>query len=125
MVQVIDEGQDWDGHAAQLGFGYPNNRWRYKVQIIGPHGELEDADREESVKKFAARAIERLEPFKATHLGKAPEFIAALDWFGDAAEFGASWDFEAGLGELYDWGDRPAEMPAPITRWVDRHSTDE
>ena len=31
-------------------------------------------------------------------------------------------DFAAGDKELYDWGDRPAELPAPLTAWVHRHS---
>jgi uncharacterized RDD family membrane protein YckC len=26
---------------------------------------------------------------------------------------------------VYDWGDRPAEMPAPLTEWVARHAEDE
>jgi uncharacterized RDD family membrane protein YckC len=34
-------------------------------------------------------------------------------------------DAAGGTVVVYDWGDRPAEMPAPITSWVDRHSTDE
>ena len=29
-------------------------------------------------------------------------------------------DFAAGDQVLYDWGDRPAEMPAPLTAWVQR-----
>ena len=31
-------------------------------------------------------------------------------------------DFAAGDKEVYDWGDRPAELPAPLTAWVRRHS---
>ena len=31
-------------------------------------------------------------------------------------------DFAAGDKEIYDWGDRPAELPAPLTAWVQRHS---
>jgi uncharacterized RDD family membrane protein YckC len=31
-------------------------------------------------------------------------------------------DFAAGDKEIYDWGDRPAELPAPLTAWVRRHS---
>jgi uncharacterized RDD family membrane protein YckC len=31
-------------------------------------------------------------------------------------------DFAAGDKVLYDWGDRPAEMPAPLTDWVQRHN---
>jgi len=31
-------------------------------------------------------------------------------------------DFAAGDKELYDWGDRPAELPAPLSAWVHRHS---
>jgi uncharacterized RDD family membrane protein YckC len=31
-------------------------------------------------------------------------------------------DAAAGTVVVYDWGDRPAEMPAPFTQWVDRHT---
>lgn len=30
-------------------------------------------------------------------------------------------DAAAGSVVVYDWGDRPAEMPAPLTQWVTRH----
>ena len=30
-------------------------------------------------------------------------------------------DSAAGTVVVYDWGDRPAEMPAPLTSWVNRH----
>ena len=30
-------------------------------------------------------------------------------------------DAAGGSVVVYDWGDRPAEMPAPITRWLDSH----
>ena len=30
-------------------------------------------------------------------------------------------DAAAGCVVVYDWGDRPAEMPAPITKWIDGH----
>ena len=30
-------------------------------------------------------------------------------------------DGAAGTVVVYDWGDRPAEMPAPLTSWVNRH----
>jgi uncharacterized RDD family membrane protein YckC len=30
-------------------------------------------------------------------------------------------DVAAGTVVVYDWGDRPAEMPAPLTRWLERH----
>ena len=30
-------------------------------------------------------------------------------------------DVIAGTSVVYDWGDRPAEMPAPLTRWIERH----
>jgi hypothetical protein len=33
-------------------------------------------------------------------------------------------DVLAGSAVVYDWGDRPAEMPAPITRWFARHGVD-
>ena len=33
-------------------------------------------------------------------------------------------DAAGGTAVVYDWGDRPAEMPAPITRWVAQHSED-
>jgi len=29
-------------------------------------------------------------------------------------------DFAAGDVEVYDWGDRPAELPAPLTAWIRR-----
>jgi uncharacterized RDD family membrane protein YckC len=29
-------------------------------------------------------------------------------------------DVIAGTSVVYDWGDRPAEMPAPLTRWIER-----
>jgi uncharacterized RDD family membrane protein YckC len=32
-------------------------------------------------------------------------------------------DVLAGSVVVYDWGDRPAEMPAPLTRWLQRHGT--
>jgi uncharacterized RDD family membrane protein YckC len=32
-------------------------------------------------------------------------------------------DAAAGSAVVYDWGDRPADMPAPMTKWVDRHSS--
>lgn len=31
-------------------------------------------------------------------------------------------DSAGGSVVVYDWGDRPAEMPAPITHWLDRHA---
>jgi uncharacterized RDD family membrane protein YckC len=31
-------------------------------------------------------------------------------------------DVAAGDKEIYDWGDRPAELPAPLTAWVRSHS---
>ncbi|MGB9358223.1 MAG: RDD family protein [Acidimicrobiia bacterium] len=31
-------------------------------------------------------------------------------------------DAAAGTVVVYDWGDRPAEMSAPITKWVNRHT---
>ena len=34
-------------------------------------------------------------------------------------------DSAAGTVIVYDWGDRPAEMPAPLTNWVNRHLEDE
>ena len=34
-------------------------------------------------------------------------------------------DGAAGTVVVYDWGDRPAEMPAPLTNWVNRHMEDE
>lgn len=33
-------------------------------------------------------------------------------------------DWAAGDKVLYDWGDRPAEMPAPLSAWVQRQSSD-
>jgi uncharacterized RDD family membrane protein YckC len=32
-------------------------------------------------------------------------------------------DVLAGTVVVYDWGDRPAEMPAPLTRWLSRQGT--
>ncbi|MFO7549718.1 MAG: RDD family protein, partial [Acidimicrobiia bacterium] len=29
-------------------------------------------------------------------------------------------DVIAGTCEVYDWGDRPADIPAPLTRWIER-----
>ena len=29
-------------------------------------------------------------------------------------------DVIAGTSVVYDWGDRPAEMPAPLTRWIEK-----
>jgi uncharacterized RDD family membrane protein YckC len=34
-------------------------------------------------------------------------------------------DAAAGDAVVYDWGDRHAEMPAPLTQWLNRHSEDE
>jgi len=34
-------------------------------------------------------------------------------------------DGAAGTVVVYDWGDRPAEMPAPLTAWVGRHMEDD
>ena len=34
-------------------------------------------------------------------------------------------DAAAGTVVVYDWGDRPAEMNAPLTKWVNQHSEDE
>jgi len=34
-------------------------------------------------------------------------------------------DAAAGTVVVYDWGDRAAEMPAPLTQWVSRHAVDE
>ena len=31
-------------------------------------------------------------------------------------------DWAAGDKVLYDWGDRPAELPAPLTAWVRRRT---
>ncbi|MGB5187299.1 MAG: RDD family protein [Acidimicrobiia bacterium] len=33
-------------------------------------------------------------------------------------------DAAAGTVVVYDWGDRPAEMNAPLTKWVNRHADD-
>lgn len=33
-------------------------------------------------------------------------------------------DAAAGSVVVYDWGDRPAEMPAPLTRWVERRAAE-
>ena len=33
-------------------------------------------------------------------------------------------DAAAGTVVVYDWGDRPAEMSAPLTKWVNRHADD-
>jgi uncharacterized RDD family membrane protein YckC len=30
-------------------------------------------------------------------------------------------DVAAGSAVVYDWGDRPAELPAPLTRWIAEH----
>ena len=32
-------------------------------------------------------------------------------------------DVAAGTVVVYDWGDRPAEMPAPLTKWLNRQGT--
>jgi uncharacterized RDD family membrane protein YckC len=32
-------------------------------------------------------------------------------------------DVLAGSVVVYDWGDRPAELPAPLTRWIADHGT--
>jgi uncharacterized RDD family membrane protein YckC len=34
-------------------------------------------------------------------------------------------DAAAGTTVVYDWGDRPAEMPAPLTRWVTQHAEED
>jgi len=34
-------------------------------------------------------------------------------------------DAAAGTVVVYDWGDRPAEMNAPLTKWVSQHSDDD
>jgi uncharacterized RDD family membrane protein YckC len=34
-------------------------------------------------------------------------------------------DVLASTAVVYDWGERPAEMPAPITRWFARHGVDD
>jgi len=34
-------------------------------------------------------------------------------------------DAAAGTTVVYDWGDRPAELPAPLTSWVMRHEPDD
>jgi uncharacterized RDD family membrane protein YckC len=34
-------------------------------------------------------------------------------------------DAAAGTTVVYDWGDRPAELPAPLTSWVMRHQPDD
>jgi len=34
-------------------------------------------------------------------------------------------DAAAGDAVVYDWGDRQAEMPAPLTQWLNRHAEDE
>ncbi len=33
-------------------------------------------------------------------------------------------DVIAGTAVVYDWGDRPAEVPAPLTRWLERRGVD-
>ena len=33
-------------------------------------------------------------------------------------------DFAAGTCEVYDWGDRPAELPAPLSAWIARRYDD-
>jgi uncharacterized RDD family membrane protein YckC len=34
-------------------------------------------------------------------------------------------DAAAGTVVVFDWGDRPAEMNAPLTKWVNRHAADD
>ena len=34
-------------------------------------------------------------------------------------------DAAAGSTVVYDWGDRPAELPAPLTKWVTQHAEEE
>lgn len=34
-------------------------------------------------------------------------------------------DAAAGSTVVYDWGDRPAEMPAPLTKWVTQHADED
>jgi uncharacterized RDD family membrane protein YckC len=34
-------------------------------------------------------------------------------------------DAAAGSVVVYDWGDRPAEMPSPITKWIARRTPEE
>ncbi len=34
-------------------------------------------------------------------------------------------DIAAGTCEVYDWGDRPAELPAPLTAWLARRGADD
>jgi len=34
-------------------------------------------------------------------------------------------DFVAKTAVVYDWGDRPAELPAPLTQWLADHGVDE
>lgn len=33
-------------------------------------------------------------------------------------------DVIAGTAVVYDWGDRPAELPAPLTRWLERRGVE-
>ena len=33
-------------------------------------------------------------------------------------------DWAAGSTVVYDWGDRPSELPAPVTDWLRRHDVD-
>jgi uncharacterized RDD family membrane protein YckC len=33
-------------------------------------------------------------------------------------------DWAAGTTVVYDWGDRPSELPAPVTQWLSRHDVD-
>jgi len=33
-------------------------------------------------------------------------------------------DWAAGSTVVYDWGDRPSELPAPVTQWLSRHDVD-
>lgn len=50
-------------------------------------------------------------------------FLFGLGFIGivTSPERRAMHDAAAGCVVVYDWGDRPAEMPAPITKWIDRH----
>ncbi len=66
------------------------------------------------------RAVLRLLAFPLTFLTVGVGFVGLLV----GRESRALHDVLVGTAVVYDWGDRPAELPTPLSRWMEREGVD-
>jgi uncharacterized RDD family membrane protein YckC len=76
------------------------------LRVVTRHGDPIGAGR------AAARVVAQPLSFAALGLGLIGILIGR--------ERRSLHDVVAGTAVIYDWGDRPAQVPAPVTRWLER-----